>query len=280
MKKKIAFVAAVDQNMEKYSIPLIRSIKESYSDDEFDIYFFIDNPEQELTFVKYNNVYLKVIKDEFNKNSYLKKTFAKNPFMIKKGMTLMTFSRLFISIIEGINEYESVIYLDVDGLILNKLPNIYTSRSSNLNYSFYPNNKEEFSDLPKQMFKEALENIGDDVGLSNRIKKIYDTKSYFQAGLIIINNLESYDKLCKRALSKIEMGLLLDDQTILNYLNDGEILVGINDIMNWRPDLSKQVDIDDICFLHFAGLNKPLDLKYNPDEYPDIRHILKKYYNI
>lgn len=270
-KLKIAFYAATDETMLCATLSLLMSVNDLYSKEEFDFYLATNNFKAATEkFKNYENVHIIDFSNRFNG----KLSFITDVVLFNR-ITYPSFFRLFIG--EKIDDsYKSIIYLDVDGILLKRIPQEYIDYDKNI--SFYPRNTIESMNNTLRWIKGALKNerIKD-----NLVMKL-NQKQYFQSGLIIINSLSEYNVLglkILRYLKKNRKKEIVDDQNLLNYFNKNHIEILDNSSINYRPLFSEFVNVDDIVFLHFAGNQKPWSDNFDFESHRGFTKYIEKYYD-
>lgn len=146
--------------------------------------------------------------------------------MLGSSISSMTMARLLIpKFVDDSFINSSIIYLDVDTIIRKRIPTEVLN--SNLNYAIIDYNLSNYSrkkDIINFWIYNFNKNHFSNDLKSDIIPKLYND-SYFNAGVLIINNLG----LAKELFNKcINSPIKMDDQTLLNYYNDKNFKV-IND---------------------------------------------------
>lgn len=261
---KINFISFFDEGMVENFIMLYESISRLY--DEFTFSIGV-NIEAKLEIEK-------IINDDRLKinimGSSLKELFKKESLF--GNITLFTYARFFANeIIEDKNDI-SWVYLDPDTLLQSEIPHKYFVPGQNYAFTnfekkfgrknqplkfweWYLNKK--FKKVPLQ-YKDKIKDVK--CSVVRKMKK----SNYFNAGVIIINNTNSYFNLCNEILTSGKNILqFLDDQTLLNFFNNKHIEVLTDKTMNFK--VGKSLDYnDDVSIVHFLGPQK---------------HVMKRIYN-
>lgn len=241
--KKINFVLFFDSNFIEPFEKLYKSITKKYFGESYSINVGTDEQGVKYLKNKYPDIIVK------NSTKIIQKHF-KNHEMPSKRITNFTLGKLLIFNI--FKDLDDCVYLDVDTFINKKIPDWLFILKNNFAISNQSSNR-EIKDRVKSYWSTV---INDESILSGIIKKI-DEDKYFNAGVLFINNKFDYVKLCE----KIKNNLFYkgDDQNLLNYFNNDEILVLRDENYNFQVknyDLSK-FDYNNVFIFHFSGRMKP-----------------------
>ncbi len=215
--------------------------------------------EENRAFFKHNNIITYDI-------SRFKEKFS-NYKMINESINWTTLVRLEIyEIIPNLDKEHHCIFMDSDTLITRKIPNNYFELTENIAFIDSPNEDIELRRKIKNFWSEIL-----NTELYIKIEKLIDSGNYFNAGIVIINNHDSFKQLL---LKSLKSGLLIDDQTLLNSFNENNVLV-INDI-KMNNQIKHGFEKNAIIY-HFSG-----DWKFWKVEDENKRKIIAKtgIYNI
>lgn len=273
MENKLAFFLATDLKMIEYTRSLIKSINDCYDKKLIEIYVVFDQYTNEFNdFRNWGNVNLVNINDYLDSHT-INVFKSQNP---SKRISHIAYSRLLITMIVDTKSFASVVYLDVDGLLINKIPDKYIN--TKYNYAFYPDNEDSGKEITRAFIKENIS----DFKIRNKILKKFKKEEYFQSGLLVINNFKKYSILEFEAITFLKdlRNKKIDDQNLMNYLNKGIFQVINDGKINYRPGLSRWQDKSEIIFLHFAGNNKPLDKEFIDDKFNGYNDIIERYYNV
>lgn len=262
---KIAFFTSSDINNVKYLKNLYLSIILLYKNSEFDFHIFTDDyTRSEIEKVmNFDNIIfhdLKYYANLHGLNEQIEtKIFSRVPFN--------TYARLFIPEIVNTdkfkNAYISSIHIDVDGVLLKRIPINYIG--TNTNYSFFPSNTEERYERAIKFIWHSTKKFGSEV--TEKLTQKFKSGNYFQCGLIIINDVNRFENLTSTSIDFLKQNPGIDDQNLLNHFNYDHIKVIKDPPMNYRPDHSVKVLKDDVVFLHFAGANKPFNTDFDSKNY-------------
>lgn len=253
--KKINFISFTDKKQIHNYLTLATSIMKHYNEGEVELFVGVDDFvfKKYEVFFKDNNINVRNINDKLDerwKNFKLKNSSWENITSFAMGRLIMfdIFGDLFI---DG-----NYVYLDSDTILTNRLCDEYLL--SNKNYVF----KVPFCKMGIQ--QEAIDFFANnDYQEYNdkRAKSINDCR-YFNSGVIIINDRNRVQELFERCLNSS----FADDETLLNTLNNGELVIIDDNRMNFLIDIEKSV-IEDWRIIHFAGPIKPnnIDLEKNDE---------------
>lgn len=270
--KKIAFFLSTDNKMIAYAEVLTKSIQEVYGENNVSIFISIDETVEKMPFYLLENKNIEIINIEKTINEGGLQHLKAN--ILFGRITYLAYARLFITKLIDCEKYKTVVYIDVDGLLLNKIPDIYIN--SSLNFSFFPSNNESGAKDTLNWVKGNLKTRK----VKNRIIKKIARNDYFQSGLIIINNFKKYRKLENKSkkylLNNIEDKI--DDQNLMNFLNKNNIIVKTDGRINYRPDFSSLVSAEEVIFLHFAGKNKPLNSEFEWKNFSEFKCDISRWY--
>ena len=169
MKEIIPIFYACDDNFVKYTIVSLKSlILNANKNYQYKVYILITNisKEMELLVKELENDYVNI---EFvNVISYLKEINKTLP--IRDYYSKTTYYRLFIA--EMFKQYDKVIYIDSDTIVLNDISKLY---NHNLKNNFVGACHEQAM-LQTEVFGNYVEQV---LGISRN--------NYFNAGLLLIN---------------------------------------------------------------------------------------------
>lgn len=253
MKKnnKIAIISFFDYNWSRNYFTLVSSILKNF-DREFQLFVGTDKKsiEKYSTIFKNSNI---LYKDTINLNKYFK-----NVRTISPRITTAAWYRLKIfDFFNNLEEYRSVIYLDIDTLISKKIPDKYFN--SALNYAFLecPN---EFSSQKEYFINYWSKKLKDFEKEKQDILSKIENDKYFNSGVLILNNIEKAKILFNRAINS---KIMHDDQTLLNLYNKDHILVIDDHKMN--NQVSRFFTSSAVIY-HFNAKNKPWNYNYKDDK--------------
>lgn len=183
---------------------------------------------------------------------------------VDRRITNATFGRLYILDLIPKLMKEKFIYLDVDILVVKKIPE-----------KFYGNENIAFLEAPlnyEGAHKERDINwwekrIGHDKKVSKSIGQKMRKNEYFNAGVMIINNPAKFSDLTKKIRTSKKKH---DDQTLLNFYNRDHFIVKKSKTINAFPYLGIK---SNTRVIHFVGATKPWDEQKSEN----IVNLLKKY---
>ncbi|HHY1437476.1 TPA: glycosyltransferase family 8 protein [Campylobacter jejuni] len=213
----IPIVFACNENYIKYLSVSIYSIKNNASKDcNYDIIVLHDNiSQQSKSKLKNFTIEYNFSIRFYNMNEYFKLfNNFENIFFPDERFTITTYYRLLI--FDLLQNYQKVIYLDVDTLVLNDLKNLYQiDLQDNIvgavrDYGMY------MSYHSNDYWREYLKKI-----------KIDDVCSYFNAGVLLLDigkavKVNLHQKLLNHS-SLMPQNKILHDQDILNSYFNGNI---------------------------------------------------------
>lgn len=259
------FIAITDKKMIENVITNYDLINRLYNDY---IYFLLITREayesnyKELS--KREKFNIKIIDDFVDINEYNATLFdhVKRLSLLRLGIFWF-----FNGLIEN---NQPLVYIDADVLTGNIIPNKYLREN---NYAFLDSKSEhEIIDL-----KNWISKFIDSDSILQKNLKLVDENSYFNAGILIMNDHYKMKKLFREARTLLEVYPNFDDQNILNYVNSGELQVVDDFAMNYKVD-NKSIHYISrkIIFYHFYRSSMPWN---NSGKYPDIEIIYKRIIN-
>lgn len=236
-KKKIAFLIIADKNITNQTLILIESIKRTYKNYKFSINVATENSEIQ----KYKNYDNSInVKTVMTDDQY---SLGK---LINDNITNFTFLRLkLFEIFNDIPEEWSCVYIDYDTFFKRKIRNKYINSTKNIAFN-------EFFDhdnINKSLWywKEVISSPM----IYSKIKMQILNKSYFNAGVLIINNRKTYNDLCDKVNKS---SFLQDDQTLLNFFLDDEFEI----VEDYKSNNRVLNNFKSNSFIfHFSGNHKP-----------------------
>lgn len=247
--KKILFVSFFDHNISKNFFTLLASLKRFYGDDEYEYRVFVDK----FTATNYRKSFSELGVIVTNIDSDLD-AFEKNK-MLNKTITKMTMGRLLLpELIKDHDKFQSIIYLDVDIFVNNKIDKKFISSRDNYAVVDYnPKNLDRKKDL-MNYWNGNFANINDGRRILSIILTKYLFNNYFNAGVLIINNMKSFKSLATKAKNS---EYFLDDQSLLNLYNAGEIIVEKDIRLNYQLARENLKSSETAFFIHFSEPIKP-----------------------
>lgn len=248
--KKINFIISADSNYLLETEVLINTIKNFYP--ESLIFYFTDKLSKEF-FInkKYNNIIFFTQLFTKNANERFEDSFGTR----RNINSLYRFGRLLFPFAIKKEYYNSTfVYLDSDTFLDGKIDEKYIE--SNLNFAFRQDDPSgEASVISREWWVDKLKLKGYP-DIAKKIEEIVLDSKYFNSGVLIINDIHSYIKLSNRC---IKSKLKLNDQTLLNYFNEGSLNVVVDEKYN---SLIDRVN-DKAIIYHYAGNSNFLKVK-NP----------------
>lgn len=244
--KKITFVLFFDSNISENFWTLYSSIIDKYEKSEIDFYLGVDDE----TCCKYSTIFNNLNINYINCESYINE-FSDHK-SIKHSITTFTYLRLKLFDFFNLNtENNTIIYLDVDILLSKKIPLKYID--SNDNFVFTETGK--IDKYNKDRIKDYWVDLLEIDEVYNKIESLIDDNKYFNAGVIVINDIDKYKNICLKSMNS---NYKYDDQTLLNYYNVDELKVVIDKSMNNQvnSNFSKKSVIH-----HFNDDKKPWNLE-------------------
>lgn len=247
--KKILFVSFFDYNISKNFFTLLSSLKRFYSEGEYEYRVFVDK----FTAANFRKSFSELGVVVTNIDSDLD-AFAKNK-MLNNSITKMTMGRLLLpELIKDYNKFQSIIYLDVDILVNNKIDKKFISSRDNYAVVDYnPKNLNRKKDLMRY-WNYNFTKIENGRKILSIILTKYLFNNYFNAGVLIINNMKSFKSLAAKAKNS---EYFLDDQTLLNLYNIGEIIVEKDIRLNYQLARENLKNSKTSFFIHFSESIKP-----------------------
>lgn len=242
--EKQNFVTFFDNKIVDIFLMHIMSLHDVYGNDEYVYYVGTDKKTIQLkdtVFKDFNIVFYDVEKE---------KDFLRKNNFIHNGNTEYTFMRIIITnIFKNLNN-ESFVYVDPDSIFNNKL-----DFKDGHNYVISVKNNIFEKWIKWSYWRGRLKSQE----ISKNIKKQIMEDRYFNAGVLIVNDIDEYNKISESIIKGKERE---DDQTLLNHYN--ETLHSFKLSNNFKNnatlrELSRTNNLD-----HFAGI-KPWYAKwYNP----------------
>lgn len=169
------------------------------------------------------------------------------------------FARLYVYDYFPKIKKKSFIYTDTDIMFNKSLdPNYFIDKKINLAFLDDPikNEVRKFNSI--EMWKRRL--INDKI-VCNKVIDLMNNSYYFNSGLLIINNHKKFKKLLNKVIKSDHK---VSDQSLLNYYNDGEIIVVRSEYDNIFPDsLENHEDKENVTTIHFVGAKKPWNKEHD-----------------
>lgn len=280
-KRKAAFTLFSDYNMYENTLITLNSLIYSYKNENIDIYLGIDykfliTDKLNYDFLQENMIFLKLIDNKELSNF--------DNHLTLDNITKFSYLRLnMFNLFPQLLSYEKTIYSDSDVIYTNKIDSNYFFSDKD-NYAFSEVNNKSVNAYEKKSFKWVSKywqnKLSNDLLLTNITDKI-KKNTYFNSGLLIINNKSSIIDLFELAMnSKYKF----DDQTILNYYNEGHICVLFSPRDHLTINTMSIFRIPFSNFIHFTGEKKAKSYKFllNKEDkkirYFIIRNILLRKY--
>lgn len=247
MNKVINFVSMFDDAfIDKYKVQ-IASIRDHYENAVFWCGTTKNNYLNNKFFFEENKINVQFV-DEF----FLRKKFKSNK-MLHERISIFTMARLMLfEIFPDLYNMKNIIYLDADVVMNNHIENKLLQNGENFAVI------DVHETLPKKFFDRVV-NAHDELTSSNTdINKTIISKhlnrTYFNAGIIFINDTKKFKKIIERVTSDSGKNVF-DDQTLLNYYNTFDEISIINDT---RYNSTSSMPFgNDVVFFHFVGSMKP-----------------------
>ncbi len=262
-KNKITFVIFSDNNTSFLINNLILTINKHYNEEDFEIYIGLNQEAfKKHVLPKTGNIFVRNITSKFGNEEE----------KVWEHINRMTYARFFMIdyFPELTSKDNTIIYLDVDTLILNPIDEKYLHSSSN--YAFIDSPEEKDSKYLIDWIYDRTHKFDMDIFEYN--KKLAKNNLYFNAGVLIINDIFKFREICNECL---RTGLSIDDQNLLNFHNKGHFITSLDTTMNFIP--FKTPFKNDVKIIHFAGEGKPWKEKYISEHYgKNDFEIIKKIY--
>ncbi len=256
-KINIPIAFASDNNYAPYLGVLLKSILEHSLPDEFYEFLILETnisdeykEKMNLILYEHNNAIIKFI----NMSKYVDNI----NFHITEYYTPETYYRLFAQNI--FNEYDKVLYIDVDTIVNANLRKLYETDVSDYILAACLN----FITIQHVAYNKPLD-IGPFGDYINNVLQLKNPYNYFQAGVLIFNieNMNKHD-LQSKALQKLkEIEPRFVDQDILNIVCEGKV---------------KQLSLQWNLFSYFSGLYGAdyWSLGCKPTDFEDFKTALNK----
>lgn len=238
------FVSFIDDNLTDLFKEHLISIKKNYGN-EFS-YFLGLHPNVNEGFIHF--LENEKISYKFLRNGDIVQ-FSKFK-MLSPKITNITMARLSVYNIFSELRGKKFVYIDIDTIFVKKINEKYIHNKENIAFIDSPKNTDQFICTIKFFKKKyppfsKVRNI-----LINKIKN----ESFFNAGILIINNPYKFEALIDLALkSKINY----DDQAILNILNTDHVIV-LNDISHNFQIYQQHNLCNKPHIIHLSGVNKTI----------------------
>lgn len=251
MKNKINFVTFFDKNFLNMFLVHYQSILSLYDQEEFTYWVGGDKfVKDKIEFLGLKNVFVKNI-ENLNDKKF-------DSVMIEERISIFTMARLkMFEHFGNLKKLNNIVYIDADTIMRRKINPNYFNSNKNLSVVEVKKNNKNFDQVIRYWYKKI-----DNSEIKFKIMDSFFSQKYFNAGIIIINDINKLERLLLKALdSKIK----LDDQTLLNLFNKNEIKVILDDDINC---IIKYVKYNDQSIIHLAGLKKisdPRKLKIEED---------------
>lgn len=263
-ENSVCICFALDNNYVPYLSVAIKSIVDNSNANNFyEIYILesdiSNNSKLKILSLAKENIYIKFI----NINSYISH-YDKNIFQISSHITIDAYFRFFIPRI--FKNFEKILYLDPDILVLNDIAQLYNKSSDKMIYAV----KDIY--IIKALFTKNSEAILE--YLNNKLK-LENPYNYFNSGILLINIQKllefNFEEKCINKLTELKNPIYVD-QCILNFVLQNE--VGFIDfsyntqINSLKENYLKNELPEDIYNDFIKALDNPKIIHYCRDKKP------------
>lgn len=239
---RLNFVTYFDINYIDVFLAHYFSILKYYKCNEFKYYIGVDKK----TFQKYGDLLKSLGNVEILDVENIIINEFRNYRMLLRRITIFTMARIMTFDLFPELKKTKFIYIDVDTMFNGRISHNYLARDNNIAFQEFSKNDFYYNKLFGFWFNSGL-----DPQTKSRILSLIRNGKYFNAGVIIVNDSKSMEKLFKTVLTS---RIFYDDQTLLNYFNNQHIDI-IDDVSSNCIPAYKYYRESTI--FHFAGWTKP-----------------------
>ncbi len=244
--RKITFVVFSDKNTSFLINNLIESISKVYKEEEYEVLIGLNNEAFEnQRIINQSNLTIRNITSKFGNEEE----------EVWEHINRMTYARFFMVdyFPELLSKRNTIVYIDVDTLLLNPIDDKYLH--SKYNYAFIDSPEEKDSKYLINWIFDRTAKYNNDIFEYN--KRLAESQQYFNAGVLVINDISKFQEICANCLKS---GLEIDDQNLLNFHNKGHFITSPDTSMNFIPFKTQYKS--GVKIIHFAGEGKPWKEKY------------------
>lgn len=240
--EEINIIAFTDENTIESAIAMINTIKKIYKNNEVIV---------NLGVTKGCKKYYRFLLNENIKVRYIDDFLPDANKTLYQHITKTAYARLYFDkIFPYLKTAKKILYVDVDVFFRNRIDERIFNSNENIAFNDLPD--EKHIAIHKGWLKGILSNFDD---IYSKNSKILENGNYFNSGVIVINNFDKILNLFSKVLNFLSDVSEVDDQNLLNYFNDGEIIVSSDTRYNFQP--FKEKFKKNAFLIHYAGAQKP-----------------------